>query len=134
MKLKFPDGTVTPLAIGVPGDREVDMKRLEAQVSPAEIEPFSEDDFAKNPHLAKGYIGPGSLGEGQPAGIRFLVDPRIVDGTRWISGCPPPRVTARGVAKRSMSGVSSKAAISPTWSMSPAGSWRSGTTTHSRHW
>ncbi len=86
VKLKYPDGTVTALAIGVPGDREVDMKRLEAQVSPAEIEPFSEDDFAKNPQLAKGYIGPGSLGEDKPAGIRFVVDPRIVDGTRWITG------------------------------------------------
>jgi prolyl-tRNA synthetase len=86
VKLRHPDGTVTPLAIGVPGDREVDMKRLEAQVSPAEIEPFSEDDFAKNPHLAKGYIGPGALGADKPAGIRYLVDPRIVDGTAWITG------------------------------------------------
>jgi prolyl-tRNA synthetase len=86
VKLKHPDGTVTSLAIGVPGDREVDMKRLEAQVSPAEIEPFSEDDFAKNPHLAKGYIGPGALGKDKPAGIPFLVDPRIVDGTAWITG------------------------------------------------
>jgi prolyl-tRNA synthetase len=86
VKLKHPDGTVTPLAIGVPGDREVDMKRLEAQVSPAEIEPFSEDDFANNPHLAKGYIGPGALGADKPAAIPFLVDPRIVDGTAWITG------------------------------------------------
>ncbi|MFZ4812057.1 MAG: proline--tRNA ligase [Ilumatobacteraceae bacterium] len=86
VKLKHPDGSITPLAIGVPGDREVDMKRLEAQVSPAEIEPFSEDDFAKNPHLAKGYIGPGALGEDKPAGIRYLLDPRIVSGTRWITG------------------------------------------------
>ncbi len=90
VKLKHPDGTVTPLAIGVPGDREVDMKRLEAQVSPAEIEPFSEADFAANPHLAKGYIGPGSLGEDKPAGIRFVVDPRIVDGTAWITGADEP--------------------------------------------
>jgi prolyl-tRNA synthetase len=90
VKLKHPDGTVTPLAIGVPGDREVDMKRLEAQVAPAEIEPFSEADFAANPHLAKGYIGPGALGEDKPAGIRFLVDPRIVDGTAWITGADSP--------------------------------------------
>ena len=90
VKLKYPDGTVTPLAIGVPGDREVDMKRLEAQVAPAEIEPFSEADFAANPHLAKGYIGPGALGEEKPAGIRFLVDPRIVDGTAWITGADAP--------------------------------------------
>ena len=86
VKLKHPDGTVSALAIGVPGNREVDMKRLEAQVSPAEIEPFSEDDFAANPHLAKGYIGPGALGEGKPAGVRYLLDPRIVDGTAWITG------------------------------------------------
>ncbi len=86
VKLKHPDGTHSALAIGVPGDREVDMKRLEAQVSPAEIEPFTEEDFAKNPHLVKGYIGPGSLGENKSAGIRFVVDPRIVDGTRWITG------------------------------------------------
>ncbi|MFM2072326.1 MAG: hypothetical protein RLZZ623_2589 [Actinomycetota bacterium] len=84
--LRHPDGTTTPLAIGVPGDREVDMKRLEAQVSPAEIEPFTEADFAKNPHLVKGYIGPESLGENSPSGIRFVVDPRIVDGTGWITG------------------------------------------------
>ena len=90
VKLRHPDGTVTALAIGVPGDREVDMKRLEAQVSPAEIEPFSEDDFAKNPHLAKGYIGPGALGEDKPAGIRYLLDPRIVDGTAWITGADQP--------------------------------------------
>ena len=90
VKLKYPDGTVTPLAIGVPGDREVDMKRLEAQVAPAEIEPFGEADFAANTHLAKGYIGPGALGEDKPAGIRFLVDPRIVDGTAWITGADSP--------------------------------------------
>lgn len=90
VKLKYPDGSIAPLAIGVPGDREVDMKRLEAQVSPAEIEPFSEADFAANPHLAKGYIGPGALGEDKPARIRFLVDPRIVDGTAWITGADSP--------------------------------------------
>lgn len=90
VKLKYPDGTIVPLAIGVPGDREVDMKRLEAQVAPAEIEPFSEADFAANPHLAKGYIGPGSLGEDKAAGIRFVVDPRIVDGTAWITGADSP--------------------------------------------
>jgi prolyl-tRNA synthetase len=90
VKLKHPDGSITPLAIGVPGDREVDMKRLEAQVAPAEIEPFSEADFAANEQLAKGYIGPGALGESAPAGIRFVVDPRIVDGTAWITGADVP--------------------------------------------
>ncbi len=90
VKLKHPDGTITPLAIGVPGDRDVDMKRLEAQVSPAEIEPFSEADFAAQPSLAKGYIGPGALGLENASRIRFLVDPRIVDGTAWITGADAP--------------------------------------------
>src|SRR3954464_12651087 len=86
VKLKHPDGRVEPLAVGVPGDREVDMKRLQAQVGPAEIAPFGEDDFAKNPHLVKGYMGPGALGSEKPAGIRYLLDPRIVEGTQWITG------------------------------------------------
>src|SRR5687768_1072623 len=57
-----PDGTREPLVVGVPGDRDVDPKRLEAAVSPAEVEPFTEADFARHPRLAKGYIGPGVLG------------------------------------------------------------------------
>ncbi|MEI2706608.1 MAG: proline--tRNA ligase [Ilumatobacteraceae bacterium] len=64
--LRHPDGTTEPLAIGVPGDRDVDLKRVEAQVSPAEVAPFAEADFAKHPTLAKGYIGPGALGPGTP--------------------------------------------------------------------
>jgi prolyl-tRNA synthetase len=86
VKLRHPDGTTEPLAIGVPGDREVDEKRLEAQVAPAEVEPFDEADFAANPALVKGYIGPGTLGSSGSSGIRFLVDPRIVSGTRWVTG------------------------------------------------
>jgi prolyl-tRNA synthetase len=78
------------LAIGVPGDREVDMKRLEAQLGPAEIDPFTEDDFKANQHLVKGYIGPGALGADKPAGIRYLVDPRIVEGTQWVTGSDQP--------------------------------------------
>ncbi|MET1131981.1 MAG: proline--tRNA ligase [Aeromicrobium sp.] len=84
--LRYPDGSTEPLAIGLPGDREVDTKRLEAQVSPAEIEPFDEAAFAKYPALAKGYIGPGVLGTENATGIRYLTDPRVVDGTSWITG------------------------------------------------
>jgi prolyl-tRNA synthetase len=86
VNLRHPDGTVEPLAIGIPGDREVDMKRLEAVVAPAEAEPFAEEDFDKHPSLAKGYIGPGALGSTNASGIRYLVDPRIVTGTAWITG------------------------------------------------
>ena len=86
VKLRRPDGTTEALAIGVPGDREVDQKRLEAQVAPAEVEPFEEADFAQNPTLVKGYIGPGVLGTGGSSGIRYLLDPRVVEGTQWITG------------------------------------------------
>jgi len=88
LRLQHPDGTSTPLVIGVPGDREVDMKRLEAQVSPAVPVPFEEADFAKYPQMVKGYIGPQALGEQR--GIPFLVDPRVVTGTAWITGANEP--------------------------------------------
>jgi prolyl-tRNA synthetase len=86
VKLRHPDGTTEPLAIGVPGDRDVDEKRLGAQVEPAVLEAFDVSDFAAYPTLAKGYIGPGALGSAGTSGIRFLVDPRIVEGTRWVTG------------------------------------------------
>ncbi|TXL61118.1 proline--tRNA ligase [Aeromicrobium terrae] len=84
--LEHPDGTREPLAIGVPGDREVDAKRLEAQVSPAEVHAFEEKDFAAHPALVKGYIGPAVLGTESDSGIRYLLDPRVVEGTRWVTG------------------------------------------------
>ena len=84
--LVHPDGTREPLAIGVPGDREVDAKRLEAQVSPADVEAFEEKDFATFPMLAKGYIGPGVLGESNSSGIRYLLDPSIAEGSAWVTG------------------------------------------------
>jgi prolyl-tRNA synthetase len=90
LELRHPDGRVEPLAIGLPGDREVDMKRLEAHVAPAMPVPFGDDDFAKHPSLAKGYIGPGTLGSANASGIRYLVDPRIADGTAWITGADSP--------------------------------------------
>lgn len=84
--LVHPDGTREPLAIGVPGDREVDAKRLEAQVSPAEVEAFEEKDFATHPELAKGYIGPGVLGADRASKIRYLLDPSIAEGSAWVTG------------------------------------------------
>jgi prolyl-tRNA synthetase len=84
--LTHPDGTREALAVGVPGDRDVDLRRLQAQVEPAGVEPFTEADFDANPALVKGYIGPGVLGERNSAKIRYLLDPRIVAGTRWATG------------------------------------------------
>ncbi|GAB3197260.1 proline--tRNA ligase [Nocardioides hungaricus] len=84
--LHHPDGTRVPLAIGVPGDREVDAKRLEGQLEPIEVEPMDDVEMKKHEALVKGYIGPGALGEESASGIRFLVDPRISEGTRWVTG------------------------------------------------
>ena len=74
-----PSGESDLLIIGVPGDREVDMKRLGAQVFPATVALF--DDFAARPDLIRGYIGPQG-----PAKFRYLVDPRVVAGTAWVTG------------------------------------------------
>ncbi len=93
------DGTHTPLVIGLPGDRDIDLKRLAAQLEPAEAEPFTEDDFRDHPELVKGYIGPTAFvgGRTEPAlglesagKIRYLVDPRVVEGTSWITGANQP--------------------------------------------
>ncbi|WP_344024688.1 proline--tRNA ligase [Pseudonocardia kongjuensis] len=71
------------LGVGVPGDREVDLKRLGASLEPAEVALLDEADFARNAFLVKGYIGPGALAAN---GVRYLVDPRIVTGTAWVTG------------------------------------------------
>lgn len=90
--LTSPEGKRSLVAVGVPGDREVDAKRAEAAFSPNEVEPASEADFKANPELVKGYIGPVKLGNGPVLGkdgsskITYLLDPRVVNGTRWITG------------------------------------------------
>ncbi|HZJ06925.1 MAG TPA: proline--tRNA ligase [Nocardioidaceae bacterium] len=84
--LRHPDGLREPIAIGIPGDRDVDAKRLEGQLEPTEVEPFDGPEFAKHPALVKGYIGPGVLGENNESKLRYLVDPRVVEGTRWVTG------------------------------------------------
>ncbi|MBF6146513.1 proline--tRNA ligase [Nocardia nova] len=83
VKLRHPDGKSEIVGIGVPGDREVDAKRLGASLEPAEVELLTDEDFAANPFLVKGYIGPKALLDN---GIRYLVDPRVVTGTSWITG------------------------------------------------
>ena len=90
LSVKEVDGSRHPLAIGVPGDREVDLKRLAAQLEPAEAEPFSDADFAAHLELVKGYVGPQVLGLGGPSKIKYLVDPRIGSGTRWVTGANQP--------------------------------------------
>lgn len=83
LKTRLPGGEWELLAVGLPGDRAVDEKRLEAALEPAEFELLGDADFEANPFLVRGYIGPRAL---QANGVRYLVDPRIVSGTSWITG------------------------------------------------
>ena len=85
------DGSRELVVVGLPGDRGVDLKRAEVAFAPAEVEPATDADFVKNPGLVKGYIGPWSpdgavLGEKASTGIRYVVDPRVVEGTGWVTG------------------------------------------------
>ncbi len=86
VQIVHPDGRREPLVIGVPGDREVDEKRLAAQVEPAIAAPFDEAAFAAYPGLVRGYIGPEALGTNSSTGVRYLTDPRISPGTAWVTG------------------------------------------------
>jgi prolyl-tRNA synthetase len=79
------------VVVGVPGDRDVDMKRAEVWFAPYDVEPATEEDFAKHKGLVKGYIGPWSpegpvLGEESTTGIPFYLDPRVADGSAWVTG------------------------------------------------
>lgn len=80
------DGSKSPLVIGLPGDRDIDLKRVEAALHPATLAPFEDEDFKKYPMLKKGYIGPQILGSKSDTEIRYLVDPRVSIGTSWITG------------------------------------------------
>ncbi len=72
------------IAVLVPGDREVDLKRLQENLGGVhELRTFEEADFAKHPSLVKGYIGPQ---DAKKSGITVYADPRIAPGTSWISG------------------------------------------------
>ncbi len=89
LALTSPEGEREVVAVAVPGDRDVDVKRLEANLSPNLVEAATDADFAKHPELVKGFIGPEALGRentGKATAVRLLVDPRVVSGSSWISG------------------------------------------------
>jgi prolyl-tRNA synthetase len=71
------------LIVGVPGDREVDLKRIAGQLEPVQVEQAGPEELATAPELVKGYIGPQRLAELK---IRYLVDPLVVEGSAWITG------------------------------------------------
>jgi prolyl-tRNA synthetase len=91
MALVSPEGKRELVIVGLPGDREVDVKRAEAAFSPNEIEQANEEDFKAHPELIKGYIGPvkdgdAVLGLKGVSKIRYLLDPRVVEGSAWLTG------------------------------------------------
>lgn len=91
LALTSAEGKRSLVVVGLPGDREVDAKRAEVAFAPSDVEPATDADFDANPGLVKGYIGPvkdgqAVLGEKSATGIRYLLDPRVVDGTSWITG------------------------------------------------
>ncbi|GAA2767406.1 proline--tRNA ligase [Streptomyces paradoxus] len=73
------DGEI--VAVGVPGDREVDMDKVEAHFAPAAVELVTETDFAARPDLVRGYVGPRGLEK-----VTYIADPRVAPGTAWITG------------------------------------------------
>jgi prolyl-tRNA synthetase len=83
LKVRVPGGEWELLGIGLPGNREVDDKRLGAALDPAEYAMLDDADFARYPFLKKGYIGPKALLDND---VRYLVDPRVAAGTAWITG------------------------------------------------
>ena len=95
----LPTGERRIVVVGVPGDRAVDLKRIEANIAAhvgiggeLEVEAATDADLKKHPGLVKGYIGPGLsldqpvLGTESATGLLYLVDPRVVSGTTWITG------------------------------------------------
>ncbi|CAB4872468.1 unannotated protein [freshwater metagenome] len=84
-----------PICVLVPGDREVDVKRLQANLSGVkEIRVFEDADFAKHKGLVKGYIGPQ---DAKKNGITVYADPRVAPGTSWVTGANKKDMHARNV-------------------------------------
>jgi len=84
------DGKRRLVTVGIPGDREVDQKRAEAWFG-CDVEQANEADFKNHPDFVKGYIGPRKdskqfLGLEAESKIEYLLDPRIAEGSSWITG------------------------------------------------
>ncbi|GAA3993406.1 proline--tRNA ligase [Streptomyces marokkonensis] len=85
------DGEI--VAVGVPGDREVDMDKVEAHFAPAAVELVTAEDFVGRPDLVRGYVGPQGLGDK----VQYIADPRVAPGTAWITGANKEHTHARNV-------------------------------------
>src|SRR6185437_15416005 len=87
LKTRAPGADWQLLVVGVPGDREVDLKRIAGQLEPIEVAQADADDLAKEPRLVRGDIGPQLLAE---IGVRYVVDPLVVPGSAWVTGANEP--------------------------------------------
>src|SRR5699024_9031800 len=93
-----PNGEREVCVAGLPGDRQVDEKRLEAAFCPASVEQATAEDLKTHPELVAGYIGPRVLGpngaardeNGLGGAVRYLLDPRVAEGSAWITGADEP--------------------------------------------
>lgn len=84
-----------PIAVLVPGDREVDLKRLAANLPEVkELRLFEDADFAKYPKLVKGYVGPQ---DAKALGVSVYADPRVNQDSVWVTGGNKKDVHARNV-------------------------------------
>ncbi|MFC8869454.1 proline--tRNA ligase [Streptomyces sp. NPDC057148] len=85
------DGEI--VAVGVPGDREVDMDKVEAHFAPAAVDLVTAEDFVGRPDLVRGYVGPQGLGDK----VKYIADPRVAPGTAWITGANKEHTHAKNV-------------------------------------
>ena len=99
LSVRVPEDGHRLVAVGVPGDRDIDLKRVEAGIGRAlgvggelEVEAATDEQLAAHPGIVKGYLGPGLsledplLGAEAATEIPYFVDPRVVPGSRWITG------------------------------------------------
>ncbi|WP_020122674.1 proline--tRNA ligase [Streptomyces canus] len=85
------DGEI--VAVGVPGDREVDLGKVEAHFAPAAVELVTAEDFVGRPDLVRGYVGP----QGRQEKLKYIADPRVAPGTAWITGANKEHTHAKNV-------------------------------------
>lgn len=86
-----PDGSKSLAVIALPGDREVDLKRVEAHLSPAEVAPATPEELRQHPELVTGFIGVSCIGPQSAVSeendaIPYLIDAHIAKGSSWVTG------------------------------------------------
>ncbi|WP_210418219.1 proline--tRNA ligase [Ruania zhangjianzhongii] len=93
LALHHADGSEELVVVGLPGDRDVDLDRLAGALEPTTVAAATDEQITARPELVKGYIGPAVVGPNTAAGdgedrtaLRYLLDPRVVPGTSWVTG------------------------------------------------